>query len=227
MHAASRTVALSLRVRMQSSGATALVETTGGMSEGIGPGRLILVVGPSGAGKDTLIGRARDALRDDPRIVFPRRAVTRPPNGAEDHDSLTEQEFERALADGRFALAWDAHGLRYGIPVAIEGDLRAGRTAVCNVSRGIVDAARTRYERTLVVLVTAPPALLMQRLSAREREEGGAIAARIERNEAFAGRLRPDFTIDNGGSVEEGARRLIAIIQGRDPAVDSPAELVT
>lgn len=196
------------------------------MTEAIGPGRLILVVGPSGAGKDTLLARARAVLRDDKRVVFPRRAVTRPPNLAEDHDSLTEHEFALALEQGRFALAWDAHRLKYGIPASIDGDLRAGRTVVCNVSRAIVEEIRRRYQRVLVVLVTAPAELLAERLAARTRENRETITTRIARGDALAGFVSADFTISNAGSPEEAARDLIAIIRHGRADTDFPVELL-
>ena len=104
----------------------------------IGPGALVVVVGPSGAGKDTLIGLARTLCADDPSIVFPRRIVTRAASAAEDHDSVTPAEFDAAIGQGAYAFWWEAHGLKYALPAAIDAQLRAGNTVVCNVSRAVV-----------------------------------------------------------------------------------------
>ena len=64
----------------------------------IGPGRLILVVGPSGAGKDTLLGLARAACADDGSIVFPRRVVTREASPFEDNQQVSLDAFRQGLA---------------------------------------------------------------------------------------------------------------------------------
>ena len=85
----------------------------------IGPGRLVLVVGPSGAGKDTLLSGARALCRDNAEICFARRVVTRPSSDAEDHDSIDEAAFGDATARGLFAFCWQAHGHHYGIPRGI------------------------------------------------------------------------------------------------------------
>jgi len=183
-------------------------------ARGIGPGRLVLVVGPSGAGKDTLIARARAMCRDD-QVVFPRRVITRPASAAEDNDTLSEQAFDAALAGGAFALSWSAHGLKYGIPRSIESDIGADRTVVCNVSRTVVAAARARYAHMTAVLITAPPAVLAARLAQRGRASDGAIENRIRRtvDERFA----PDLVITTVGSVDDNARRLLDIVVGHYP----------
>ena len=81
------------------------VEPTGRDTEpkGLGPGRLFLIVGPSGAGKDTLLRHAAAALGRNPDIVFVRRIVTRPPSAAEDHHSVSPDEFLAAARHGAFA----------------------------------------------------------------------------------------------------------------------------
>jgi ribose 1,5-bisphosphokinase len=177
----------------------------------LGPGRLVLVVGPSGAGKDALIALARSALAGDPMVAFPRRVVTRPPSHHEPHDHLSEPDFLRAKAAGAFALAWEAHGLHYGVPAEIDAEITSGCTVVCNVSRNIVAAARERYVVRLV-LVTAPADLLAARLKARDRGSDGSVEARLDRS-AHVVRPEPDLVIQNVGTPEAGARQLIAAIR--------------
>ncbi len=76
----------------------------------IGPGSLILVVGPSGAGKDTLLGLAKAACADDPNIVFPRRVITRAASVSEDNEEVSRDAFRQALARNEYAVHWEAHG---------------------------------------------------------------------------------------------------------------------
>jgi ribose 1,5-bisphosphokinase len=184
----------------------------------IGPGRLVVVVGPSGAGKDTLIAQARARLAHDPACVFPLRLVTRAATAAEDHLTISEADFAQAVSGGDFAFWWDAHGVKYALPASIEGDIRAGQTVVCNVSRGVISALRLRYARLVVVLVTAPADVLAGRLSARGRATDGDLAQRLGRNAPPLAEFAPDHVIENVGDIADGAARLVAAITGALPA---------
>jgi ribose 1,5-bisphosphokinase len=175
----------------------------------IGPGRLVLVAGPSGAGKDTLIARACAACRNDATVVFPRRIVTRPASAFEDNEFMSEQAFEQAAAKGAFAFWWSAHGHSYGIPIAVDRDIEAGRTVICNVSRTVAGAARERYAHVVAVLVTAPRELLAMRLAARDRASDASIEQRVSRAETANNGFRPDVVIDNVGEPDIGARKLV------------------
>jgi ribose 1,5-bisphosphokinase len=177
----------------------------------IGPGRLILVVGPSGAGKDTLIGLARAVCADDEAVVFPRRVVTREATASEDNEHVSFEAFQQTCASGGFAVHWEAHGHYYGLHRGIDDELRAGRTVVVNVSRTVVDAMRRGYAHVTVVSITAPSDVLAQRLAARARGSDGRIEHRLRRTVDAAA---PDAAIINVGSVEYHARQLLRIIKG-------------
>jgi ribose 1,5-bisphosphokinase len=188
-----------------SEAATATAER---MADIVGPGRLVLVVGPSGAGKDTLLNAAHALCADDPSIVFPRRIVTRAASDAEDNAQLTLDEFDRAEAVGDFALHWHAHGHAYALPRCLDDDIRAGRTVAANVSRMVIDAARKTYAHVVVVLITAPPEVLASRVAARARASDGSVAERVGR----IVETDADATIVNVGDIAGHARDLLEII---------------
>jgi ribose 1,5-bisphosphokinase len=177
----------------------------------IGPGKLVLVVGPSGAGKDTLLGLARAACADDPTIVFVRRVVTREASSEEDNEHISVDAFREACARGAFAIHWEAHGHSYGLPRSIEDDVRAGRTVVANVSRTVIPALRQTYANVVVVSITAPADVLAARLAMRKRGSDGNIAQRLAR---AVEDTEPDATIVNVSSAEYHARQLLRIIGG-------------
>jgi ribose 1,5-bisphosphokinase len=161
---------------------------------------LVLVVGPSGAGKDTLLGLARAALAHNPRIRFVRRVITRPDDpGGEDHEAISETDF----AARSFALKWQAHGLYYGIPADITNDLAQGRAVVANVSRSVIVDAAARYP-TSVIEITAPPHILAQRLAARGRESEDDVLKRLSRSVPMPSHIKVE-TIDNDRTPAEAA----------------------
>jgi ribose 1,5-bisphosphokinase len=182
-------------------------------------GLFVAVVGPSGAGKDALIRGLAGRLGEGDGVFYPRRVVTRRADAFEDHDTLAEDEFLAARARGRFALAWSAHGLHYGVPCEIEARLAAGHAVVCNVSRAVVDELRRRYRSSLVVLVTARPETLAARLAARCREDGASRRERLQRAAVAELAFEPDATIDNDGALDEAVARLCALVVGRRRSV--------
>ncbi len=165
---------------------------------------LVLVVGPSGAGKDTLLEGARKALPD---ARFVRRVITRPAEaGGEDHEAVNEAAFLQRT----FALQWGAHGLRYGIPADIADDLARGGVVVANVSRGAIAEAASRFS-VHVIEVTAPPDVLAVRLSARGRETEADVAARLSRSVPLPEGVAVT-RVTNDGKQEDGVARFVAAV---------------
>ncbi|MGB0684305.1 MAG: phosphonate metabolism protein/1,5-bisphosphokinase (PRPP-forming) PhnN [Magnetovibrionaceae bacterium] len=153
---------------------------------GAARGTLFLVVGPSGAGKDSLLLAAKEALGRSKDYTFPQRRITRPQGaGGEDHLAIDDEAFDRLADTGAFALHWQAHGLSYGVPIDIEDDLAAGRHVVVNVSRSVLDLARERLSPVRVLSITVSRDVLRARLLARGRESAADMEERVARADAF------------------------------------------
>ncbi len=180
--------------------------------------RLFYVIGPSGAGKDSLIDYARGRLDGRP-VAFAHRYVTRPATaGGENHVALTEGEFAAREATGCFAMTWGSHGLHYGLGTEIRFWMDRGLTVVVNGSRGYLPTAAKDFPDLVPVLIRVAPDVLEGRLRARGRETEDDIAERLRRAAAFDVRHPALVVIDNNGPLEEAGDRLVALLSGATTA---------
>ncbi len=178
-------------------------------------GRLVLVVGPSGVGKDTLLEGAKAALAGDPGVVFARREITRPADaGGEDHVAVDLERFEARRAAGGYLLAWNAHGLGYGLPADLADRLAVGHTVVANVSRTVLDDAREGFPQVRVISISASPETIARRLAVRGREDEAGIAARLARADLFTAQGDDVVEVRNDGAPAEGIAAMVAAIRG-------------
>lgn len=176
-------------------------------------GTLICVVGPSGAGKDTLINAARAHFAHDPRFVFPQRYISRGATPDEPHIPISEDECESRRRAGDFFLSWRAHGVTYALSRDVESALQDAKTVVANISRQMIGAARDRWPQTVVIHVTVDPQILRARLEARGRENAASVDARLLRSAEVA--VTPAswvFNFDNSENIAATGLRFVALL---------------
>ncbi|MCC8957602.1 phosphonate metabolism protein/1,5-bisphosphokinase (PRPP-forming) PhnN [Bradyrhizobium sp. Pear77] len=183
-------------------------------------GHLVLVVGPSGAGKDTLIDYARARLQSDTDFHFVRRVITRSPSIGENHEPVSIAEFQCRANAGAFALHWQAYGFSYGIPSTVERQLCRGTVVVANSSRAIVPLARLRYPKLLVINVTVPVEVLSRRLVGRGRENASSRKQRLARSDIDLIEGRDVLRINNVGSLDVAGEQFIDALRACRPRRD-------
>jgi ribose 1,5-bisphosphokinase len=179
-------------------------------------GRLIYVIGPSGAGKDSLLEWVRIRLPAHSGVRVARRTITRQASaGGEDHIAATDAQFDEALARGEFAMHWRANGHRYGVGREIEQWLADGRSVVVNGSREYLTVAKVKFPQLEAVHVVAPAAVLEARLARRSRERPDEAARRLERNAQLPDAAREvALLLVNDGPIEIAGARLAEFVAG-------------
>jgi guanylate kinase len=178
-------------------------------------GFLLVVSGPSGVGKGTLVERL---LQERSECVLSISATTRPrrpheSDGVQYH-FLARDEFERRREAGLFLESAEVHGYLYGTPRAfVEGQLQAGRVVVLEVDvQG--GASIRKADRSAVSVFVAPPsvAALRERLLARGADRPEVVEARLGNAPAEMAQMNEyDYLLLND-DVERAVARLVAIV---------------
>lgn len=186
-----------------------------------GPGRLVVISGPGGVGKGTVVA-ALVERHDDLTVSL--SATTRPPRpGEEDgvhYSFVDDATFDRMIAEGQF-LEWaEFNGHRYGTPwQSVTEDLAAGRTVICEIDVQGAMQVRERVPDAVLVFLEPPDlAALEQRLRARGADDAATVARRLEIGRAeMAHADRFDVRVVNRrvGEAVAALERILADVSAR------------
>jgi guanylate kinase len=186
---------------------------------------LVVVSGPSGVGKSTIVA---ELARRHPQVVPIVTATTRARRRGEVHGVhyhfLDRTEFE-ALRDRDGLIEWaEVHGNLYGSPIdQARGILAAGRDAILTIDPQGARSVRARVPDALLVFVKPPS---MEDLAKRLRRRGSESAESLARRRRDAEQWMSEsdaydhVVVNETGHPEEAAERIWDIIQAearRDP----------
>lgn len=180
------------------------------------PGGFLLVLsGPSGAGKGTLVDRLVAAR---PECTFSISATTRPRRSTEQdgvqYEFVAREEFERRRSAGLF-LEWaEVHDHLYATPVRfVDEQVRAGRVVVLDVDvQGGASVRRARPDA--VSIFVHPPSIdaLRQRLLKRATDAPAVVETRLRNAPGELAEWREyDYLVMND-DLEQAVARLTAIV---------------
>lgn len=169
---------------------------------------VIAIVGPSGVGKDSVMAAL---MARDSEIQSVRRVITRPEGEeGEDFTRVSPSDFDAMQQQGAFVLSWAAHGLKYGIPVAIAQQRQTARAVLVNLSRHVLKEAEVAFGDFIVISLTADPKVLAERVADRGRETAVDQAKRLARSVALPEGLTRVVEINNDGPLDQTVDAILA-----------------
>ena len=185
----------------------------------LAPPLLIIISGPSGVGKDTII----EALRrrpHRPEYHYVVTCTTRAPRAGEVADRsyhfLTRDRFIELRDTGELLEANEVHGNWYGTPRAeVRAALAAGRDVILKIDVQGAQVVKERIAEALLIFVV-PPSLeaLFHRLRTRATETVDELELR-QRNAAIELARQDDYdyvVVNETGQVQRTAERIDAIV---------------
>jgi len=174
------------------------------------PGLLILVVGNSGSGKDSIMKGVKERFPSELKSLYlTQRFITRPSSDTEGNIAVTPEDFKKMSLQGEFALEWHIYGLDYGVPIEIDDWMKKGHPVLVNVSRSIVKKARDIYQNILVIFIEVPFQITLKRVKERARESGRRLEERIQRAKTNQTFPDADFIVDNSGDLEDAINKFL------------------
>jgi ribose 1,5-bisphosphokinase len=179
---------------------------------------LIYIMGPSGAGKDSLLNSLHQEMASLGKalpLIMAQRTITRSHHQSnENHEAVDEASFESLLQSNAFALNWFANGLHYGIRHEQLAPMSKGSWVMVNGSRAYLEQAKLRFPGLTVLHITAPVDVLRSRLLARGRENEKDIEARLSRSQSLESNPQ-DLYVINDGRLEDSLTKLKDLLQER------------
>lgn len=178
-------------------------------------GFLLVITGPSGAGKGTLVDRLVAAR---PECVFAISSTTRPQRATEvdgvQYEFVSMDEFQARIAAGYFLEHAEVHGHCYGTPIRfVDEQLAAGRIVVLDVD--VQGGASVRHVRPDAVSVFVyPPSVdaLRQRLLGRATDGAETIERRLRNAPAEMAQYRHYEYLVVNDDLEQAVHRLLSIV---------------
>ena len=186
-------------------------------------GDLIVLSGPSGVGKSTLVGKLREAL---PELEFSISCTTRSPRGTEQHGVeyyfLTREEFDAKRENGEFIESANVFSNSYGtLKSEVLDRLRRGAQVVLDIDvqgalqiRKAAESDEELKQAALFVMI-APPDLdtLKTRLTGRATDSAEQVAPRLAKAQSELQNFRSyDFLIVND-DLEKAADDLLSVFK--------------
>ncbi len=183
------------------------------MSNSVGK-NLIVVSGPSGCGKDTVV---KYILSKDDRFSLSVSATTRAKRPTEEHEVdyvfLTAKEFIDKIANDEFLEHTAYCGNYYGtLKSQIEKKVAEGKVVILVIEVEGAQNVKKVYPDSLAIFI-APPSLeeLERRLRNRKTEDESGIKQRLfKAKEELGFKSSYDYIVENN-SVEECAKSVVDI----------------